>query len=82
MKQRLITVDQLGQILVSARRAKGLNQTEAGRRIGISQARLSAMELNPATIRVDQLLTMMAAYGLEIHLQTRPDPASLTGAEW
>lgn len=38
------TPDQLGEILSSARQAKGMTQAEAAARVGIGQPRLSLLE--------------------------------------
>jgi HTH-type transcriptional regulator/antitoxin HipB len=75
MNQLLSTPDQLGHILAAARRAAGLTQSAAAARVGVSQARISAMELNPASIRADQLLALCAAYKLELVVQTKPGEA-------
>ncbi|MGI2228739.1 helix-turn-helix domain-containing protein, partial [Burkholderia vietnamiensis] len=45
------TPAQLGEILSSARQAKGLTQAEAAARIGVGQSRLSSLE----TIRTESL---------------------------
>jgi HTH-type transcriptional regulator/antitoxin HipB len=66
--QVLSTSDQLGKILAGARRAAGLTQAQAAARVGVSQSRLSTMELNPGTITVSQLFALLAAYRLELQL--------------
>ena len=82
MKQTLLNPPQLGQILRSARRARQLSQGEAAARIGLSQSRLSAMELDPKSIMVDQLLALMTLYGLELIVQSKGAGISTTPAEW
>ena len=76
MKQILSVADQMGTLLQAARKSAGLSQTALAQRLGISQSRLSAMELNPASISVAQLLPLCAALGLELHVQTK---ANATG---
>lgn len=71
MKQILSLSKQLGPILQSARKAAGLSQTELAQRLGISQSRVSAMELDPGSINVDQLLALLAALNHEVLVQPR-----------
>ena len=73
-KDEILSVaDQLGPLLQAARKSAGLSQTALAQRLGISQSRLSAMELNPASINLAQLLALCSALGLELRLQTRAD---------
>lgn len=82
MTQVLSTPSQLGQILRSARRAKKLTQGQAATRLGLSQSRLSALELEPKAISAEQLLALVSLYGLEVIIQSkRPAPAS-EETEW
>lgn len=76
MKQLLSVAPQLGPILQGARKAAGLNQTQLASRLGISQSRVSALEQNPGTITVEQLLALCGALGLEVHVASKPVPAS------
>ncbi|ALS61916.1 helix-turn-helix domain-containing protein [Pandoraea norimbergensis] len=80
---RLVTSPtQLGEILRSARRAAGLTQSEAAARLGLSQSRLSALELDPKIISVEQLLALMGLYRLDLVVESR-DVASVTSnTEW
>jgi HTH-type transcriptional regulator/antitoxin HipB len=71
MRQLIITPDQIGQVLRSARRAQGLSQAEAGVQLGLSQSRLSELEKGAATITVAQLLSMIALYNLQLEVATR-----------
>jgi HTH-type transcriptional regulator/antitoxin HipB len=75
MKQILSVADQMGPLLQAARKSAGLSQTALAQRLGISQSRLSAMELNPASISLGQLLPMCAALGLELRVQTQANTA-------
>lgn len=72
MKQILSIPKQVAPLLQAARKSAGLNQTDLARRMGLSQSRLSAMELNPGSIRLDQLLTMLHALNLELTVQSKP----------
>jgi HTH-type transcriptional regulator / antitoxin HipB len=61
-----------------------MSQAELASRVGISQPRLSALELHPASIRVDQLLALCAALGLELAVQEKAgaDAAPSAQVEW
>ncbi|TAM07822.1 MAG: XRE family transcriptional regulator [Paraburkholderia sp.] len=62
----------LGEILQSARKAGGMTQAQAAARIGIGQPRLSALETaGTASISLDQMLALLALYGLELCVQSR-----------
>lgn len=71
MKQVLSLSKQLGSLLQSARKSAGLSQTELAQRLGVSQSRISAMELDPGTINVDQLLALLAVLNHEILVQPK-----------
>jgi HTH-type transcriptional regulator / antitoxin HipB len=66
MTDPFLTSLQLGRMLQSARKAKGLTQAGVGARVGLSQKRISALEAAPGTITVDQLLRLCAVLGLEL----------------
>ena len=86
MQQILSLSDQLAPLLQAARKSAGLSQTELARRLDLSQSRMSAMELDPASMRLDQLLSICASLQLELVVQTKGAPESkppnLTGQEW
>ena len=88
MKQILSVTDQAGPLLQAARKSAGLSQTALARRLGISQSRMSAMEFNPGSISLAQLLAMCSALNLELVVQTKGRPgddrggAALTEPEW
>lgn len=58
MKQALCIADQLGPLLQVSRKSAGLSQTELARHLDLSQSRLSSMELDPSSIRLNQLLAL------------------------
>ena len=85
MKQTLSIANQLTSLLQAARKSAELNQTELAKRMHLSQSRLSAMELDPASIRLDQLLVMCGALNLELLVQTKDAVSSDTAnqsSEW
>jgi HTH-type transcriptional regulator / antitoxin HipB len=66
----------LGEILQSARKSCAMTQAQAAARIGIGQPRLSALETTgTASISLDQMLALLALYGLELCVQSRGAPA-------
>lgn len=70
---------QLAQLLIGLRRQQGLSQAALAQKAGgISQARLSALELNPGRFTLERLLLILAALNLELVVRPRrrrPEPA-------
>lgn len=59
-----------------------MTQTVAGSRVGLSQKRLSALELNPGSMTVNQLLAFAGALGFDVVLRVRsPAVDSAPGTE-
>jgi HTH-type transcriptional regulator/antitoxin HipB len=65
---------QLGPTLRALRQAQGWSQTELGRRIGLSQERISSIERQPERVTVGQLLTLLMALDAELRIQARQPP--------
>ena len=65
------TPDQLRSVLRRLRNAQGLNQTEFGQKVGLSQERISAIENHPERVTTDQLLTLLMALGKELVIAPR-----------
>lgn len=85
MKQILSLSKQLGPLIQSARKSAGLSQTELAQRLGISQSRISAMELDPGSINVEQLLALLAALNHEVLVQPKTSIGEERGSntpEW
>lgn len=78
--QPLLTATQLGQLLRTARKQRGLTQAEVGARLGLSQNRVSHLEGHADELSVKQLLTWCAVVGLELSLAHRSAMGSETGA--
>ncbi|WP_370655001.1 helix-turn-helix domain-containing protein [Hydrogenophaga sp.] len=70
--QQLRSTAQLGLILRSARKARGLNQAELASRLNLSQSRVSQLELQPENMTADQLLTWCAVLGVTLTVGDRP----------
>lgn len=85
MRQILSLSKQLGPLIQSARKSAGLSQTQLAQRLGISQSRISAMELDPGSINVEQLLALLAALNHEVLVQPKTNVAEERGPntpEW
>ena len=86
MKQILTLSDQLSPLLQAARKAAKLTQSDLAKRLDLSQSRMSAIELDPASMRLDQLLAICSTLQLELVLQTKEVPApsqtSTSSLEW
>jgi len=82
--QTLVTATQLSQLLRSARRQRRLTQAVVGARLGLSQNRVSHLELHAEELSFKQLLAWCAVVGLELQLSARSteplEPAATT--EW
>ena len=85
MNQPISTEKQLGHLLQGCRKSHGLTQAQLAQQAGISQERLSVLELNPGRITIERLLRLLGALGLELSIQEKADiDASRTTAlsEW
>ena len=72
---------QLAQLLVGLRRQRGLSQKLVAQKAGgLSQARLSALELHPGRFTLERLLLILAA--LDLELVVRPRRSAPESAEW
>ncbi|MES2482075.1 MAG: helix-turn-helix domain-containing protein [Pseudomonadota bacterium] len=82
--QPIVTSAQLGALLLNVRKSRKLTQTQLGARLGLSQKRVSELELAPGTLSLDQLLAICAQLGLQLSLQLREDnqPAQGSAPVW
>lgn len=78
MEFPLLLADQLGLHLKSLRKQRGWSQADLGRRLGVGQARVAAIEANPGSISVDQLLRIFQVLEVELvaRVDTPADPAA------
>ena len=74
MQTFIRTSGQLGPVLKRLRKARGWSQLEMGRRIGLSQERISAIENHPERVTLDQLLTLLMTLGAEIRIESQGEP--------
>lgn len=80
MRQKLSLPSQLGPILQGARKAASLSQADLAARIGLSQKRISSLELGPSSMTVEQLLAITAVLRVEVMLQ--PYGTDVPRSEW
>lgn len=80
--QPLVTALQLGQLLKASRRRRRLTQANVAARLGLSQNRVSYLELHPEELSFKQLLAWCAAVGLELRLGEREALEPGDKAEW
>ncbi|SDV47164.1 helix-turn-helix domain-containing protein [Chitinasiproducens palmae] len=80
----LLTSVQLGSTLQAARKAQGLTQSALAARLGLSQSRVSHLELNAQELSVAQLLAWCAVLGLELAVGSRSKAGvpSTPTADW
>jgi HTH-type transcriptional regulator/antitoxin HipB len=78
------TTGQLGPVLRSLRKARGWSQAELGRRVGLSQERISAIESRPEKVNLDTLLTLAMALDAEWSIGERAPvtPSPEAGEQW
>jgi HTH-type transcriptional regulator/antitoxin HipB len=76
--QTLRTPAQLGLLLQSARKARGMTQSELAARVRLSQSRISQIEKDPAELSAERLLAWCSTLGLELSVARRgavsPEP--------
>ena len=77
--QTLATATQLGQLLRTARKRRGLTQADVGARLGLSQNRVSHLEGHTDELSFKQLLTWCAVLDLALQLAERPAVAGAAG---
>ncbi|MDM0087102.1 MULTISPECIES: helix-turn-helix transcriptional regulator [unclassified Variovorax] len=80
MRQVLSVHSQFGVLLKAARKSSGISQAKLAERIGISQSRMSHMELHPETVNLEQLLAIFSVLDLEL-LVGRKHPAGPSTAD-
>ena len=79
MQQVITTPIQLGHICATARKSLSRSQAVEAAKLGISQSRLSKMELHPETMTLAQVLMLCSSLGLEVQVATRVGPSTAAG---
>ncbi len=73
---------QIGIHLRSRRKALGLTQAMVASQIGLTQKRLSVLELHPDRLSVKQLLSLASILKLEVVLREKSPPTARAPGEW
>jgi|GEM_PF-320055 Predicted transcriptional regulators len=63
MNYRVDTPDQLKAVIRALRKTRGLNQTELGTLLGVSQRRVATIEKAPGVTSFDQIARLVSALG-------------------
>lgn len=71
MNQLLSVPSQVDLVLRAVRKSAKLSQKQLAAKLGLSQNRVSELETDPGSMRVDQLLAVISVLGLELQVQTR-----------
>jgi HTH-type transcriptional regulator/antitoxin HipB len=77
------TPAQLGQILRNGRKRRGLNQEQAGSKVGLKQSTVSVIESGSTGVSVESLYKILSALGLELVVRDPADkPRRAPQREW
>ncbi|KJA09162.1 hypothetical protein RP29_18025 [Acidovorax temperans] len=79
--QPIATAPQLGALLQGTRKTRKLTQAQLGARMGLSQKRVSELELAPGSLSVDQLLDICNQLGLQLSIQPRDEEQQATDSQ-
>lgn len=80
MNYRVDTPDQLRIVLRALRKTRGLNQTELGTLLGVSQRRVATIENAPGVTSFDQIARLVSALGGRVSIEVA-EPAGAALAE-
>ncbi|WP_334118474.1 XRE family transcriptional regulator [Limnobacter sp.] len=78
----LTTSSQLGQILQASRKAKKWSQARLSSKLGLSQSRVSHLEMHPEELSFAQLMNWCAVLGLELSVGLRGSGTEQTSTDW
>tara|TARA_B100000787_G_C15915227_1_gene174273 strand:+ start:105 stop:374 length:270 start_codon:yes stop_codon:yes gene_type:complete len=66
--------EQLGNTIRRARKKRGMSQSELGEKAGLRQETISLIENGNAATKLETILAVLAALGLEMQITTRKSP--------
>ena len=78
MSYRIKLAKELASILISIRKAKKLNQTELGERLGLSQRTVAQFEAKPERASFERVLKVANALDMDIILIERSNEGHLS----
>jgi HTH-type transcriptional regulator / antitoxin HipB len=70
-EQRVTTAGQASELFRKRRKAKGLSQAELASKLGVSQARLSAIENDRTGLTLERLIALTNLLDLEVVIRDR-----------
>ena len=71
MNQIIATPAQLSLVLRSVRKSQALSQVETGRRVGLLQKTVSALENHPESVTIESFFKLLSALELEMQLSLK-----------
>lgn len=71
MNQIIATPAQLSHVLRNVRKAKALSQQETGRKVGLLQKSVSALENHPESATIESFFKLLSALDLELHISPK-----------
>lgn len=74
MEQLIYSAKALGNAIQRQRKAKKLNQTEAGKPFNLEQSTISSIEQGATGTRLETLLRLLAALDLEMIIRPKTIP--------
>jgi HTH-type transcriptional regulator/antitoxin HipB len=72
------TPSQIGNLIRSARKKRGLSQTKLGDQAGLRQETISLIETGNPAVRLETLLAVLSALDLEFRIAPRSRGSDLT----
>jgi len=70
-EQRVTSASQASELFRQRRKAKGLSQAELAAKLGVSQARLSAIENDMTGLTLERLISLTNLLDLEVVIRDR-----------
>jgi HTH-type transcriptional regulator / antitoxin HipB len=78
----LNTSAQLGQILQASRKAKKWSQAQLATKLGLSQSRVSHLEMHPQELSFAQLMNWCAVLCLELSIGLQETQGQQASTDW
>lgn len=69
MQYPIHLLDQLPQQLKAIRKSRKLSQTQLAQKLGVTQARIAAIEANPSVVAIGQLFELLQALEMQLVLR-------------
>ncbi len=82
MEQFVYSPKTLGQAIQRQRKAKKLNQQDAGKSFKLKQTTVSSIESGALGTRIDTLFRLLAALDLEMIIRSKDEPAKKKKNNW